>query len=238
MDRFYVDRWDKIQPPSRSEFDRVTMYKFAITEASAKINATPGPYPDYLNVPVWAGIVPVEMRMGEPFLDPAVDPATILPQDFSNIEFVTGKRLNEAKAGDAGNAAGKPLATLPVKLATGAPPRFYQAPLGGKVTTMFSLANGEIMSVSATAGESLMEAAKAADVPGIVGECCGSMVCATCHVAVADDWIAKIKAPSGAEVEMLEFVEGGRVAGSRLSCQIVVTEGMDGLTVQVPDQQR
>ena len=238
LDRFYPNRWEKIRPPSRSEFDRLSMYKFKLTEASAKINASPGPYPDYRDQRVWAGIIPVEMRMGEPFLDPEMDPETTPPQDFSNIEYVTGKRVG--KAADAnGAASAKPkLEGDAEKRARGPAQIFYQAPLGGQVDTVFKLADGGTQTVKARVGESMMEAAKAADVPGIIGECCGSMVCATCHVTIADEWLDRIPGPSGPENMMLDYVEGGREPGSRLSCQMIVTGDMDGLTVKVPNEQR
>lgn len=239
MDRFYPNRWEKIRPPSRSEFDRLSMYKFELAEASAKINASPGPYPDFKDQRVWAGIIPVEMRMGEPFLDPEMDPETTPPQDFSNIEYVTGRRVSEAADGGAATALAKPKLESDAEARARGPAQiFYQAQLGGQIDAVFELADGSARKVKARVGESVMEAAKAADIPGIIGECCGSMVCATCHVTVANEWLDRIPGPGGGESMMLEYVEGGREPGSRLSCQVLVTDDMDGLTVKVPDEQR
>jgi nitroimidazol reductase NimA-like FMN-containing flavoprotein (pyridoxamine 5'-phosphate oxidase superfamily)/ferredoxin len=237
VDRFYPDRWGRIQPPSQSEFERVTMYKFPLKEASAKIAAETAPYPDYTDVKVWSGIIPVGLRMGEPVFAPGIDPASVPAQDFSNIEYVTGKRVNEAVSAP----------VQPVKHESGAVAEervpgpdfaFYAAPLGGQVNTVFQLPDGSTRSVKANVGETVLVAAKTGDITGIVGECGGCAVCGTCHVVVANDWRAIAGDPNEWEAEVLEFVEGGAVAGSRLACQIVLADGMDGLIVTVPEQQR
>lgn len=237
IDRFYPERWDKIQPPSQSEFDRVTMYKFPLTEASAKVAAETAPYPEFRDVKVWSGIVPVGMRMGDPISAPGIDPTSVPPQDYSNIEFVTGKRIvadpTAAVAPDDAQETETAKPDTSALLKAG----FYAPPLGGEIDTVFHLSDGSTQRVKATVGDTLMVAAKSADVPGIVADCCGSGVCATCHVIVSDDWVGKLPAASGGEAEMLEYVEGGQ-AGSRLSCQIVVSDDMDGLVVTVPDTQR
>ena len=103
---------------------------------------------------------------------------------------------------------------------------------------MFQLADGGIKTVKATVGDTLLVAAKNADIEGVVGECGGCGVCGTCHVVVADDWVDRFGSANEWETEVLEYVEGGRKVGSRLACQIVISEDMNGLVVTVPEAQR
>lgn len=83
-------------------------------------------------------------------------------------------------------------------------------------------------------GTSLMESAVAANVPGIVAECGGSCSCATCHVYVDDKWLGELEEPTPEEADLIEFLDGAR-SNSRLSCQILLTDELDGLTVHVAD---
>lgn len=89
--------------------------------------------------------------------------------------------------------------------------------------------------VDVPVGASVMKAAVAHGVPGIVAECGGQAMCATCHVYVADQDLADRLLPpvSDEEDEMLDCTSAPRTAGSRLSCQIEVTDALDGLTVDV-----
>jgi 2Fe-2S ferredoxin len=87
------------------------------------------------------------------------------------------------------------------------------------------------------AGESVMLGAINNGLPGIVGECGGFCSCATCHVYVDDAWIAKLPAMTEHEDEMLEGTVSERKPGSRLSCQISMTDDLDGLVVHTPEQQ-
>lgn len=90
--------------------------------------------------------------------------------------------------------------------------------------------------VEAKVGQSVMLAAVNNSVPGIVAECGGACSCATCHVHVDPDWYERLPAPRDMEKDMLEFaIEPD--ATSRLSCQITVTEDMDGLVVRTPESQ-
>ena len=92
--------------------------------------------------------------------------------------------------------------------------------------------NGKEHIVEGRDGWSVMEILRDAGLP-IAAECGGACACATCHVYVEDDWYAKLAAPSDAEVDMLDMalaVEPGR---SRLSCQIVCAEALDGIKVTV-----
>jgi 2Fe-2S ferredoxin len=72
--------------------------------------------------------------------------------------------------------------------------------------------------------------------PGILAECGGSCICGTCRIYVDADWLLKMNPPAPNELAILEFVEENR-AGARLSCQIKVTEEMDGLAVRMPERQ-
>lgn len=99
-------------------------------------------------------------------------------------------------------------------------------------------ASGQKTEVDVQDGDNLMQAAVANNVDGIVGECGGSMMCATCHVYVDEPWVARLPEKSEGETEMLECAAGELREGSRLGCQITVDAGMDGLTVHVPDSQQ
>ena len=86
-------------------------------------------------------------------------------------------------------------------------------------------------------GTSIMQAAILNGVDGIVAECGGSAMCATCHVYVEDKDLARTPKMEDAENEMLEFTACERRANSRLSCQLVVSPEMEGLVVHLPDSQ-
>lgn len=105
------------------------------------------------------------------------------------------------------------------------------------VQVLFRGAVGGTMVIDARPGLSLMESAKAAGVPGIEAECGGSMVCATCQVYVFEPWFSAIAPASPMEAEMVEYTRHPR-PNSRLSCQIVVSEAMAGMEVEVPPSQR
>ncbi|HGG61118.1 MAG TPA: (2Fe-2S)-binding protein [Gammaproteobacteria bacterium] len=102
-----------------------------------------------------------------------------------------------------------------------------------KVT--WRLADGREISADATAGETLKDAALAAGVPHILGECGGSMSCATCHVVLPPEWAEKAGPPGEFEDAILDTTEAPRQATSRLSCQIEMHPGLDGLTLIVPE---
>ena len=90
--------------------------------------------------------------------------------------------------------------------------------------------------VHAPAGTSLMRAATDNNVPGIDGDCGGNCACATCHVFVDAPWAERIGPRTEREDEMLNFTAELRDS-SRLACQIVVTDALDGLLVSMPDGQ-
>ena len=86
-------------------------------------------------------------------------------------------------------------------------------------------------------GESVMAAAVRNGVPGIIGECGGNSSCATCHVWVRDEFLDLAGEPGDLEDDLLDLGVSERRASSRLSCQITLTDELDGLTVDVPAEQ-
>ena len=103
-----------------------------------------------------------------------------------------------------------------------------------KVT--FKSHEGDVREVDVAAGRSLMLAATMNGVPGVDADCGGTLSCATCHVYVDPDWVAKLPSKSEMEETMLDFAQGTAPA-SRLSCQLRVTSDLDGLVVRVPVSQ-
>ncbi|RAI01543.1 2Fe-2S ferredoxin [Acuticoccus sediminis] len=90
--------------------------------------------------------------------------------------------------------------------------------------------------VEAESGATVMSAAVRNMVPGIEAECGGACACATCHVYVDDAWQETVGKPSPMEEDMLDFAIDVK-PGSRLSCQIKVTDALDGLVVRIPEEQ-
>ena len=103
-------------------------------------------------------------------------------------------------------------------------------------TVHFNLADGSCVSAAAEPGDSVMRVARRHHVEAIWAECGGTCSCATCHVHVDPQWVAKLPAMDAVETDMLEFAEQVD-ATSRLSCQIVMTEELNGLVVNVPASQ-
>ena len=85
-------------------------------------------------------------------------------------------------------------------------------------------------------GTSVMEAAVQNMIPGIDADCGGACACATCHVYVSNDWMRKLKAKDDMEDSMLDFAEDVQ-ENSRLSCQILMNDQLDGITVTTPESQ-
>jgi len=104
-----------------------------------------------------------------------------------------------------------------------------------KVT--FVSSSGERREVDASGGLSLVEVAIENDIEEIEAECGGACSCATCHVLVAGDWVDKLPPPRMTEDEMLEILEDRRQPNSRLACQIVMNDALDGLVVHTPADQ-
>jgi 2Fe-2S ferredoxin len=97
--------------------------------------------------------------------------------------------------------------------------------------------DGSAHGFEAPEGVSLMQVATGVGVDGIVGECGGTLRCATCHVYVDEAWRDRLPPPSADELAMLAFTASERQPGSRLSCQIRITGELQGLAVQVPEHQ-
>lgn len=97
--------------------------------------------------------------------------------------------------------------------------------------------DGSQRAINATVGDSVMATAVKNGVPGIVGECGGNCSCATCHVYVHEDFLPLVGPPGDLEDDMLDLAVSERRTTSRLSCQIEVTEALDGLTVDTPAEQ-
>ena len=86
-------------------------------------------------------------------------------------------------------------------------------------------------------GESVMATAVKNGVPGIVGECGGNASCATCHVWVDEEFWPRVGPPGDFEEDLLDMAVTERRETSRLSCQVPVTQALDGLRVEVPPDQ-
>lgn len=98
--------------------------------------------------------------------------------------------------------------------------------------------DGTRQTVAVPVGEHVMHGAVYNGVEGIIGECGGGLACATCHCYVDDAWTAAAGGPSSRdEADMLESVASPLRATSRLSCQIVLTDALDGLVVHIPETQ-
>jgi len=96
--------------------------------------------------------------------------------------------------------------------------------------------SGVDIEVEATPGTSLMQAAMDNMVDGILADCGGSCSCATCHCYIQDTYYDKLPEPSATAESMLDFVVEPQ-DNSRLSCQVIVTEELDGMVVTLPTSQ-
>ena len=96
--------------------------------------------------------------------------------------------------------------------------------------------NGKEHTVDVQNGLTVMEGAVQNDIPGIDADCGGSMACATCHVYVKDDWYNKLDEKSEGEDDMIDQAYDPK-KNSRLSCQITVSDKIEGLIVHLPEKQ-
>jgi 2Fe-2S ferredoxin len=103
-------------------------------------------------------------------------------------------------------------------------------------TINFILYDGSAHSIDGNIGTPVMHLARQNDLPGILAECGGACCCATCHVHIDPQWMDRLPQMDEEEQEMLEFAEGVD-SYSRLSCQIKISEDIDGLVVHVPETQ-
>ena len=95
---------------------------------------------------------------------------------------------------------------------------------------------GTSKTINVDNGLSVMECAIQNEIPGIDADCGGAMACATCHVYVKDEWFSKIPKAEDAEVDMIDMAYEPK-KNSRLSCQIIVSDELNGLEVTTPEKQ-
>ena len=96
--------------------------------------------------------------------------------------------------------------------------------------------NGKEHIVEVQNGLTVMEGAVQNDIPGIDADCGGSMSCATCHVYVKEEWLDKLPTKEDGEEDMLDMAFEPK-NNSRLSCQLIVSDELDGLEVNIPSKQ-
>ena len=96
--------------------------------------------------------------------------------------------------------------------------------------------NNQNHTIEVQNGLTVMEGAVQNDIPGIDADCGGGMACATCHVYINDEWFDKLPTKEDGEEDMLDMAFEPK-KNSRLSCQIVVSDDLDGLTVSIPARQ-
>ena len=95
---------------------------------------------------------------------------------------------------------------------------------------------GKSHTIEVSNGLSVMEGAVQNNIPGIDADCGGSMACATCHVYVKEEWFNKLPKKEDGEEDMLDMAFEPK-KNSRLSCQLMVSEQIDGLIVNLPEKQ-
>lgn len=100
------------------------------------------------------------------------------------------------------------------------------------IRVYFDLPTGKRLACEAEIGESLLKVAQKNGVD-LEGACEASLACATCHLVIDAEWYGKLSRPSSDEMDMLDLAKG-RTRTSRLSCQIKLTEALDGIVVGVP----
>ena len=95
---------------------------------------------------------------------------------------------------------------------------------------------GDSKTIEVEKGLSVMEGAIQNDIPGIDADCGGSMACATCHVYVEEKWLDKLPKAEEAELDMIDMAFEPK-KNSRLSCQLIVSDELDGLKITTPSKQ-
>ena len=96
--------------------------------------------------------------------------------------------------------------------------------------------SGKSHTVDVENGLTVMEGAVQNDIPGIDADCGGAMACATCHVYVKEDWFNKVPSKTEGEDDMLDQAYEPK-KNSRLSCQLIISDELDGLIVNLPEKQ-
>ena len=105
------------------------------------------------------------------------------------------------------------------------------------IRILFIQPDGREQAVQARPGQSVMQAAIGAMVPGITADCGGACTCATCHGYVDEAWVARVPPASADEAEMIDAGCLDVLPSSRLTCQIKVDEQLDGLVIRIPPAQ-
>ena len=101
---------------------------------------------------------------------------------------------------------------------------------------IYRVEGGSVMEVEVESGHTVMEGAIDNNVPGVVAECGGACACATCHCYIDESWLDRLPAMDDMEDAMLDSAQDRR-NNSRLTCQIEVTDDLDGLAVTVADNE-
>ena len=96
--------------------------------------------------------------------------------------------------------------------------------------------NNKVHTIDVQNGLTVMEGAVQNDIPGIDADCGGGMACATCHVYIQEDWWGKLNKKEDGEEDMLDMAHEPNKF-SRLSCQVIVSNELDGLVVSIPSKQ-
>ena len=96
--------------------------------------------------------------------------------------------------------------------------------------------SGKSHTIEVANGLSVMEGAVTNNIPGIDADCGGSMACATCHVYVKEEWFNKLPKKEDGEEDMLDMAFEPK-KNSRLSCQLMISDQLDGLVVNLPEKQ-
>ena len=96
---------------------------------------------------------------------------------------------------------------------------------------------GKAHQVNVPNGLTVMEGARDNGIPGIEADCGGACACSTCHVYVDPSWVGKLPKKDAMEEDMLDFAYKPDAARSRLTCQLKVTDALDGLVVNMPEKQ-
>lgn len=103
--------------------------------------------------------------------------------------------------------------------------------------TFFEHQQTEGRTVEVKPGTNLMKAALASDIEGVAADCGGTLTCATCHVMIREPWLSQLPAMKDDEDGMLDFAASARQPNSRLSCQIELTEALNGMQIDLPSSQ-
>ena len=101
---------------------------------------------------------------------------------------------------------------------------------------IYNTSDNQTHSIDVQKGLSVMEGAVQNDIPGIDADCGGGMACATCHVYVDENWLDKLPTKEDGEEDMLDMAFEPK-KNSRLSCQLIVSDELDGLIVNIPSKQ-